>query len=70
MEIEHCIDLSFAGKLINIYLIERIWTKDDVLEFTTLMDLVEEESLEECSICLLNNAVDNIDLVLDVPMMS
>jgi hypothetical protein len=61
-------DFRLLHKLVHINLVERVRPQDYVLEFTTLVQLVEEEAFEERAVCLLDHAIDDIDIVLYLPV--
>ena len=65
---EHGGDLRFLHQLVDVNFIERVRPHDNVLEFTALVQLMEEEALEERAVGLLDHAIDNIYIVLYLPV--
>ena len=69
-QVKNCTNLSFLRQLFYIYLIEREWAQNNVLKCSTFVNLVEEPSLQESAVSLFDNTIDDIDVVLNMPMMS
>lgn len=61
-------DLRLLHKLVHINFIQRVRPHDNVLKLATFVQLVEEEALEERAVRLLDGAIDNIDVVLYLPV--
>lgn len=67
-QVENGIDLAVLGHLGDVDLVERVATNHDVVLSSWLDDLVEEETVKEGSICLLDISINDLDFVFDFVM--
>ena len=65
---EHGVDICLLNNLFDIGLVQRVGTQNNILELATFMNWVEEEAFKESAICLLDDAVDNVHIILDLPV--
>lgn len=66
LQIQDGSDLTILDHLLHIDLVKWIATNHDVVLSTLLDDLIEEESIEEGTICLLDHAIDDLDHIFDL----
>jgi hypothetical protein len=65
---EHGSDTAIIMHALNVDLVKRIRTKDDVEAGVVFANLVEEESLQEGTVRLLSETVNGIDLIHHVEL--
>lgn len=68
-QVEDGIDLRLANQAVDVDLKERVRSGDNFGEVSTFMDLIEEETFKEGAISLLNIAIHDVDIILNLPVV-
>ena len=61
-------NLAIGYKFVDVNFKKGIGSNDDIVIDIILDDFVKNKSSEERSVCLLNHSVNNIDLVVNLPV--
>lgn len=69
LETQDCIDFASGDKELDIDFVEGVRTRDDVLEPPSFMQLIEEKALEESTISLGDHSINNVYVILYLPMV-